>query len=438
MHILKIIHGYPPDYNAGSEVYSQSIATTLAKMQQKVSVFTREENPYASDFSLKKQSINDNLSIYYINNPRQKDGYRHEKFDARFFDLIQELKPDVAHIGHLNHLSTGMVDILKQAKIPIIFTLHDFWLMCPRGQFLTRSLGQNQAYQPCSGQENRKCAQQCYAVYFSGRSEDQARDLDYWENWVKTRMEETKTLAKKVDLFLAPSAYLRERFIRNFEIPEHKIQYLSYGFPLDYLQAPPPRPQNAPFRFGYIGTHIPAKGINLLIEAFAALNKQAELWIWGHKDDQSSKALKNMAQNLMLNIEFKGPYTNKNLVDKVFSKIDCIVVPSIWAENAPLVIHEAQACQIPVITANFGGMAEYVQDGLNGLLFEHRNPQSLSQKMQFALENPELMRQLGQRGYLKDPQGRVPELKNHCQILLNLYTNLIQHDKQTPTLAHNA
>ena len=53
MHILKIIHGYPPTYNAGSEVYSQSICNELSKFH-KVSVFTREENPYAPCLSIRK------------------------------------------------------------------------------------------------------------------------------------------------------------------------------------------------------------------------------------------------------------------------------------------------------------------------------------------------------------------------------------------------
>ena len=59
MHILKIIHGYPPTYNAGSEVYSQSICNELSK-HHKVSVFTREENPYTPDFGIRKKTLNSN------------------------------------------------------------------------------------------------------------------------------------------------------------------------------------------------------------------------------------------------------------------------------------------------------------------------------------------------------------------------------------------
>ena len=75
MHVLKIIHGYPPNYNAGSEVYSQSICNELSK-HHKVSVFTREENPYSACFSIREQKVNDNLTLYFVNNPQGKDGYR--------------------------------------------------------------------------------------------------------------------------------------------------------------------------------------------------------------------------------------------------------------------------------------------------------------------------------------------------------------------------
>ncbi len=87
MHFLKIIHGYPPNYNAGSEVYSQSICNELSKTN-KVSVFTREENPYAKDFTIRKKIKNENLTFYYANNPQSKDGYRHSELDVNFTTLI--------------------------------------------------------------------------------------------------------------------------------------------------------------------------------------------------------------------------------------------------------------------------------------------------------------------------------------------------------------
>lgn len=420
MHILKIIHGYPPNYNAGSEVYSQSICNELSK-HHKVSVFTREENPYSSDFAVRHQNKNNNLDLYFVNNPQSKDGYRHRQLDENFAKLISEIKPDIAHIGHLNHLSTGLVDELNKQKVPIVFTLHDFWLMCPRGQFLTRSIGKGNNFQLCSGQQDKKCATDCYQVYFSGREANEQTDIEHWASWTRQRMIETKAIIDKVDLFIAPSNYLRNRFVNEFSIPENKVTFLDYGFPTAYLTQTEKSKEKNGFTFGYIGTHTTAKGIDQLIEAFGEIEEPATLKIYGRQNGQNTNALKLLTTDSKNKIEFAGEYINHNLANDVFSKVDCIVVPSIWAENSPLVIHEAQSCKVPVITADFGGMKEYVRHKVNGLLFEHRNVNSLREQMRFAIKNPHLLKQIGEKGYLYSQDGSVPNIQDHCKELVKIY-----------------
>lgn len=428
MHILKIIHGYPPQYNAGSEVYSQSICTELSKYHR-LSVFTREENPYTPCFSIREEKINENLTLYLINNPQGKDGYRHQQMDDVFSSLIKKLQPNIAHIGHLNHLSTGLVDVLEQFKIPIIYTLHDFWLMCPRGQFLTRSIGRAEGnFQLCTHQDDKKCAIDCYKVYFSGIKENEANDVEQWESWVHSRMEEIKRIVSKINLFIAPSKYLKDRFEEDFHISRDKIIYLDYGFPTEYLVPTEKIKKDEPYTFGYIGTHIPAKGVNLLIDAFKKIEKPAILKIFGRENGQSTKALQAMACSSKNKIEFLGEYMNHNLVNDVFSKVDCIVVPSIWGENSPLVIHEAQACKIPVITADFGGMKEYVAHNVNGLLFKHRETDSLAEQLNFAISNPEKMKELGSVGYLHSENGTIPNIKEHCKQLEIIYQNIMSKE----------
>ena len=420
MHILKIIHGYPLNYNAGSEVYSQSICNELSKLH-KVSVFTREENPYSPDFAIRHEKANDNLDFYFVNNPQGKDGYRHKQIEDNFAELVKQLNPDIAHIGHVNHLSTGLIDELNKLNIPIVYTLHDFWLMCPRGQFLTRSIGKENNFQLCEKQDDKKCATDCYKVYFSGREESEQKDIENWSSWIHQRMAETKAIINKVDLFIAPSQYLRNRFINDFGLPESKIIYLDYGFPTEYLTQTEKSKEKTNFTFGYIGTLIPAKGVNDLIEAFKQIEEPATLKIFGRENGQSTIALKLLASTSKNKIEFAGEYINHNLADEVFSKVDCIVVPSIWGENSPLVIHEAQSCKIPVITADFGGMREYVQHKVNGLLFEHRNTSSLEEQLRFAIANPNLMKQFGERGYLFSEDGSVPNIQDHCNELTKIY-----------------
>ena len=421
MHILKIIHGYPPNYNAGSEVYSQSIVNELKKSNT-LTVFTREENEYLPDFNFRYETRG-GVDFVFVNMARSKDGYNHKLLNDKFSNLLQKINPDISHIGHLNHLSTGIVDELKIQNIPILYTLHDFWLMCPRGQFLQRNFDGQNLYKLCHKQEDEVCAESCYKMYQSGI--DSELDRNYWKNWINQRMQITKEIINKVDLFHAPSKYLMNRFINSFAVPKEKIFFLDYGFPTQYLN-PEKHLESDIFTFGYIGTHIAAKGINQLIEAFKGVKGRAKLKIFGRELGQSTKALKEIASSSFNPIEFCGEYINQNISKDVFSKVHVIVVPSIWGENSPLVIHEAQACHIPVITANYGGMKEYVSNNVNGLLFEHRNTDDLTKKLQYAIDNPDKTQQLGERGYLFSANGEIPNIKNHCIELTEKYQELIK------------
>ncbi len=110
MKILKVIHGYPMRYNAGSEVYSQMLCQGLAEHHE-VHVFSRIEDSFAPEFSIRTDKDPDDprIILHLVNVARSKDRYRHEAIDAHFAALLVDLKPDVVHIGHLNHLSTSLV-----------------------------------------------------------------------------------------------------------------------------------------------------------------------------------------------------------------------------------------------------------------------------------------------------------------------------------------
>jgi glycosyltransferase involved in cell wall biosynthesis len=260
-------------------------------------------------------------------------------------------------------------------------------------------------------------------VYFSGEESQRKSDIDSWSRWISGRMNATRDIANKVDRFIAPSQYLRNRFIRDFSVPNRKITFLDYGFPIAHLHKPCRSKETREYTFGYIGTHIPAKGVNLLIQAFLNVKGDVKLKIFGRDNGLSTRALKKMSEQADGRIEFCGEYSNEDVSNKVFSVIDAIVVPSIWAENSPLVIHEAQECSIPVITADYGGMAEYVKNKVNGLLFRHRDIESLTNAMQWAVDHPADMVRFGKRGYLFSDDGHVHDIKTHCQKLMEIFAN---------------
>ncbi len=430
MKILKVIHGYPMRYNAGSEVYSQSLAQALAERHE-VHVFTRQENAFLPEYAMQTEAdpSHPRIQLHLINMARARDGYRHAEVDAAFAALLDELRPDVVHIGHLNHLSTSLVFPAKERQIPVVFTLHDYWLMCPRGQFIQMyPADPSDNWAVCDGQDDWKCAVRCYRRYF-GASEDQTdEDVGYWTGWVGRRMAHVREVCDAVDVFIAPARYLLERFRDDFGLPNEKLVYLDYGFHLDRL-AERRRELGEPFTFGYIGTHIPAKGINHLIQAFGNLSGGSQLRIWGRHLGVETAGLQALAAALPGSagnrIEWVGEYRNPEIVSEVFNRCDAIVVPSIWAENSPLVIHEALQARVPVITADYGGMAEYVRHEQNGLLFRHRDPESLGDQMQRLVDDPDLAGRLGQRGYLQATDGNIPDVVQHSLDVERIYAGLI-------------
>ena len=118
-------------------------------------------------------------------------------------------------------------------------------------------------------------------------------------------------------------------------------------------------------------------------------------------------------------------YENNQIVKHVFDHVDCIVAPSIWNENSPLVIQEALQAKVPVITSEKGGMGELIQDGINGWTFKHRSIEDLAEKLQFVLDNPHRAAQVAQRGFLNSEDGAIHSIEDHVQTLIQIFEKTI-------------
>ncbi len=431
MKILQVIHGYPPAYSAGSELYTQTLSHALTKRHE-VHVFTRQEHQFQAEYgnSVEQDDADPRVTLHYVNTARGRDRYRHAEVDRVFGRLLDSLGPDIVHVGHLNHLSTSLIFEAREREIPVVFTLHDYWLMCPRGQFIQNNPSNpTEVWAVSERQDDRQCAELCYSRYFSGDPERSENELAYWTEWVRARMDHVREVCEAVDMFIAPSHYLLNRFRDDFGIPGDKLVYLDYGFDLERL-AGRHRETGERFTFGYIGTHTAAKGIQLLIEAFGRMKSdEATLRIWGRPRSDETSELMALAQGLpepgKSGVQWMGEYNNLRIVPDVFESCDAIVVPSIWAENSPLVIHEALQARVPVITADYGGMKEYVNHEVNGLLFAHRDADSLADQMLRLARDPDLARSLGSRGYLQSPDGNVPSISEHVRAVEDLYDQVV-------------
>lgn len=481
--VLVVNHGYPPEFNGGSEVYAQMVALQLQNSGRCdcVAVFAREHDPYRPDFEIRAtvDELDGELPVYRMNYSREAPYFRFiaKEVDNAFQEVLEKVKPDIVHLHHMNHLSLNLPSIAKAAGADVLYTLHDYWLMCPRGQFLQTGAARNDPWKLCDGQENTKCATNCYVGrYSSGRynasiTKSEEKEQDYWKEWIASRMEATRKACESIDVFVAPSEYLRRKFVTEFSLPPEKIIVEPYGFFRERLanrerhKEAPTKHENAstqpaplqnmePFVFAYAGRHQPGKGINLLVDAALKLLLKTNplddgsnneipfrVKIFGRQDANTSRSLQRKIE------EFDHPraggifsweaeYMNKDIVTSVFDAIDCLVVPSIWEENSPLVIHEAQQCRVPVITAAYGGMEELVKNAVNGLTFEHRSADSLAGAMEKAVEQPEGMKHLGQRGYLYTTDGQIPDIKRHTEALLMLYQTMRSADSKSGISEH--
>ena len=107
----------------------------------------------------------------------------------------------------------------------------------------------------------------------------------------------------------------------------------------------------------------------MLVEAFNRLPEAAAaLTIYGSETAFPDYAAEVRTLAAHPNIRFAGPLDHRH-VGAALRQMDCLVVPSVWYENSPLVIQEAFAMGLPVIASRLGALAEKVQDGRTGYLF---------------------------------------------------------------------
>ncbi len=104
-----------------------------------------------------------------------------------------------------------------------------------------------------------------------------------------------------------------------------------------------------------------------------------------------------------------------------------LVLPSICYESFPRTLVEAFGCGLPVIASRIGALAELVEDGVTGLLFESGSADDLAAKLKWAQQNPEQMRQMG-RNARKKYEDEYTADQNYNQ-LIAIYREVIEEVK---------
>lgn len=422
MRILMGLHGLPPESVGGAEQTALTLARGLARTHR-VLLFApllsptfpaeterrwRETTTGDGTLEIVARKLSAPLSL--------EEGWANPDAEAWVDRLVSSFRPDLVHLHHHSHLSLRLLPRLQARGIPTVFTLHDFHTLCARGQLMDLDLKAcaGPSVEGCArclsdqlGLENRrglplaKLTRQVASHLRTRLPARLASPLEAlvqsqlskrppphplplsWQHPVATRIQAGREALEAATALVCPSRFMLE-FMRSQGIPADKLHHIEQGLPdrLDHelLQAEPDLPP--PLRVAYIGAMIPTKGVDLLLEAVRGLiPERISLTLVGplpafHRRPDFPAKLKSLTAEVgavML------PTLAPGEVPAFLRSQHAVILPSIWSENAPVILREALREGVPVVASRTGGIPELVVAEVNGLLCEPGSSAALRQ-----------------------------------------------------------
>ena len=408
MRILVVVHQFLPRDSAGTEVYAHRLAKALQARGHELSVYYTVRDPARPQYALRR-GVYDGLPFFEVVHNHEFPDFRSVYKDARMEQhlrtVLDAVRPDVVHVQHLHLHSIGYPEIIKERGLPIVFTLAEYLLICLRSWLVKPD------FTLCEGPAVEECARCATRVSppikavrvqsgprpryslrrFLGKVQRRFRPRSYVPE-VERRWREIKRALDRVDLFIAPSRFLRDRFVESGMVAAERIVYSDYGMDRTPFARLPPRASDGTLRVGFVGSIAEQKGVHLLLEAFAGID-DARIECRIHGDPGAFPAYSGALRPKAGNVRFLGRFDNAR-VGEVLAELDVLAVPSRWFENSPLSIHEAFLAGVPVITGDRGGMAELVRHGESGLCFRIGDAADLRRQILRLRDEPGLLARL--------------------------------------------
>jgi glycosyltransferase involved in cell wall biosynthesis len=393
MRILHVVHQYVPDHVAGTELYTQMVARAQAAAGHEVAVFTPLNRAGAFDG---RAAPAEGVRVYRV--PAGERGatavflstFRQPALAEAFAAVLAAERPDVVHVQHLMGLPAAAGAALRDAGVPYVLALHDYWYGCANGQLLT-----NDTAAICAGPSPHfgNCGR-CAAA----RGGLPAALGPFFAPLMARRNARLAPVFAGAARVLAPNAFVAEVYAA-LGFPAGRIVVNPLG-----LDAPPglagrvvarraARPPGPP-RFGYVGSIARQKGVHVLVEALNGLpDGAATLDVYGDMSTFPAYAAELRALARHPGIRFHGLLGRDRLWDAL-ADLDALVLPTLWYEASPLVIREAFAAKLPIIASALGAPGRMVRDGVDGLLFAPGDTAALRQALLALVEQPALLARL--------------------------------------------
>ena len=289
--------------------------------------------------------------------------FYHFEAARKMEQLILDERPDIAHI-HLmwGQITPSIFPVLQKYGIPILFTVHDYRIICPAYTFRD---GSGRICEDCQGKYFYKCFTHTCCKGSKLMSAVMAAE-QYFRNAFFNP-------AKYIDGYVYVSNFAKSIQEKYMPALKSKPNITLYNFSTSISDTPKPMPGDKYYL--YFGRLSYEKGVKTLLEAFKIL-PQCKLKVVGTGPKETE--LKAFAdKEKMQNVEFLGYKQGKELTELVSSAY-FVIVPSEWYENNPMTIIEAYSVGTPVVGARIGGIPEIVVENETGYQFESGNSKSLS------------------------------------------------------------
>lgn len=415
MKILYVIHQFFPECYSGTEQYCLATAREARRRGDEVVVLS-----LVPDFGRDHPPLHvydqpyDGFTVLRLRhwarlqpNDQLRD-YENPLVAARFGEILDEVAPDAVHFFHLRFLGSDLIPMTRRRGVRSVVHLMDYWYICPRFTLL-RSDGN-----VCEGPPDGGLG--CIPCHFP-ELRGASSDPDVREDAVALaaayrsppdRVDHASRIAAVIrrptvqmerlamaDVVIAPSRFLAGMFEKN-GFPPDRIQVVPYGLePGRVNRIEVQRPRD-PLRIAFAGIFSPWKSPHLVVDAVRQIEGPLRLQVHGPVHEPAFREyVEPMVERAKQDprIEFPGPYDHDQL-SQVLADADLIVVPSTWYENTPFVILEAFEAGVPVIASDLGGMAELIDEGVNGFTFANGNADALAAVLRRCLKQPDLVASL--------------------------------------------
>ena len=422
-HLLFTMFGWTEE--GGGTLLPRQIAKNLVRRGYRVSVVYTpiQELPGKPGYHLER-SQDEGVDLYALYNrpavfyDTQNPGREVDDPVVRrlMAELLEELQPDLVHYHSFATFSMGIAETVERAGIPSLYTSHNYWPICPRMYLITKDL------ERCDGpsSDGRKCAA---CLGYPEQVDGYARRLEQGQ----------EMLGRRVDRHLAVSHRVRELFVSNGHDPRRIRVLHQQPETVDLLWEevgllrPCGMEHSRPLRVGYFGSLAEHKGAHVFINALQRFDPtQIEAHVFGAGSAAYTQVLAHLDHKRM--VQFHGQYEAAQLPD-LLKQVDLVVIPSICDDCAPLVAVEALAARCPVIGSRLGGLPDFIDDGINGMLFEPGDASDLANAMEKFLVRPELLEMM-QRA-IHPPKGfstYLDELEGH-------YRDVLAQRSSSPTVS---